>query len=92
MLYASSKYTIIKELPTGKGYADIALIPYIPDIPAIIIELKNDKTAETAINQIKDRHYDEVLQHYRGNMLFVGINYSPDTKKHQCKIEKILYN
>lgn len=90
--YASSKYTIIKELPTGKGYADIALIPYVPDIPAIIIELKNGKTAETAINQIKDRRYDEVLQHYRGNILFVGINYSPDTKKHQCKIEKILYN
>ena len=88
--YATSKYTIIKELPTGKGYADLALIPFVPNIPAIIIELKNNKSAESAIAQIKDRRYDEVLNKYRGDVLFVGINYSPDTKKHQCKIEKII--
>ena len=88
--YANSKYTIIKELPTGKGYADLALIPYVPNIPAIIIELKNKKSSDTAINQIKERKYDDILQHYRGNLLFVGINYSPDTKEHQCKIEKLV--
>ena len=86
--YANTKYTVIKELPTGKGYADLALIPYVPNIPAMIIELKNNKSAESAINQIKEKKYDDLLEHYRGNLLFVGINYDPDTKEHQCKIEE----
>ena len=86
--YANSKYTIIKELPTGKGYADLALIPYVPDIPAIIIELKNNKSAETALTQIKDRKYDDLLQHYKGDLLFVGVNYDEKTKKHECRIER----
>ena len=86
--YANLKYTVIKELPTGKGYADLALIPYVPNIPAMIIELKNNKSAESAINQIKEKKYDDLLEHYRGDLLFVGINYNPDTKEHQCKIEE----
>lgn len=86
--YANTKYTIVKELPTGKGYADLALIPYVPNIPAMIIELKNNKTAIGAINQIKERHYDDILQHYRGQMLFVGINYDAETKEHTCEIEE----
>ena len=86
--YANLKYTVIKELPTGKGYADLALIPYVPNIPAIIIELKNNKSAESAIKQIKEKKYDELLEHYRGDLLFVGINYDADTKEHQCRIEE----
>ena len=86
--YANLKYTVIKELPTGKGYADLALIPYVPNIPAMIIELKNNKSAESAINQIKEKKYDDLLQHYRGDLLFVGVNYDPKTKKHQCQIEE----
>ena len=86
--YANLKYTVIKELPTGKGYADLALIPYVPNIPAMIIELKNNKSAESAINQIKEKKYDDLLEHYRGDLLFVGINYDPDTKEHQCRIEE----
>ena len=88
--YANLKYTVIKELPTGKGYADLALIPYVPNIPAMIIELKNNKSAESAINQIKEKKYDDLLEHYRGDLLFVGINYDPDTKEHQCKIEECM--
>ena len=87
--YANLKYTVIKELPTGKGYADLALIPYVPNIPAIIIELKNNKSAESAINQIKEKKYDDLLEHYRGRMLFVGINYDEKTKEHECEIEEI---
>ena len=86
--YANLKYTVIKELPTGKGYADLALIPYVPNIPAMIIELKSNKSAESAINQIKEKKYDDLLQHYRGDLLFVGVNYDPKTKKHQCQIEE----
>lgn len=87
--YATAKYTIIKELPTGKGFADVAFIPFIPNIPAIIVELKNNKTALGAIEQIKERCYDDVLEHYRGNLLFVGINYDEKTKLHEYKIEKL---
>mgnify|MGYP002626273602 CR=1 FL=1 len=87
--YATSQYTIIKELPTGKGYADVAFIPFVPNIPAIIVELKNNKLAQGAIEQIKERKYDECLSHYRGNMLFVGINYDERSKKHDCLIERL---
>ena len=48
---------------------------------------KNNKSAESAINQIKEKKYDDLLEHYRGDLLFVGINYDPDTKEHQCRIE-----
>ncbi|MCQ2313810.1 MAG: ATP-binding protein [Bacteroidales bacterium] len=87
--YANLKYTVIKELPTGKGYADLALIPYVPNIPAMIIELKNNKSAESAINQIREKKYDDLLEHYRGRMLFVGINYDEKTKEHECVIEEL---
>ena len=88
--YANLKYTVIKELPTGKGYADLALIPYVPNIPAMIIELKNNRSAESAINQIKEKKYDDLLEHYRGELLFVGINYDEKTKEHQCRIEELV--
>lgn len=86
--YATAKYTIIKELPTGKGYADLALIPYVPNTPAMIIELKNNKSAESALQQILDKKYDDILRNYRGNLLFVGVSYDPSTKKHECKIQE----
>lgn len=89
--YANTKYTVIKELPSGKGYADIALVPYVPNIPAIIIELKNGKSTGSALAQIKEKQYDSILQLYRGDMLLVGINYDPDTKEHQCRIESFRY-
>ncbi len=88
--YANTRYTLVKELPTGKGYADLALIPYLPNIPAMVIELKHNKSPETALQQIKDKKYDDVLKHYCGNLLFVGINYDEKTKKHECKIEKLV--
>ena len=88
--YANLKYTVIKELPTGKGYADLALIPFVPNIPAMIIELKNNKSADSAINQIKEKKYDDLLEHYRGDLLFVGINYDQKSKEHQCKIEELV--
>ena len=87
--YANTKYTVIKELPTGKGYADLALIPFLPDIPAMVVELKNGKSAGSAVRQIRDRKYDDRLEHYRGDLLFVGISYDPDTKVHECKIERL---
>ncbi len=88
--FAREYYTIIRELPTGKGFADICMIPrqlHI-DKPAIVIELKKNKDAVGAIEQIKQKNYVKALESYRGNLLLVGINYDKD-KKHSCVIEKV---
>ena len=86
--YAKSYYTIVNELPAGKGFADCAFIPYKPDVPAIIIELKKDDSVENAIDQIKERKYPEALEKYKDKLLLVGISYDSKTKEHFCKIEK----
>lgn len=85
---AREYYLSFRELPAGKGFADIVLIPRKnhTDKPAIVLELKWDKSAETAISQIHERRYVESLKNYTGTILLVGINYSPKTKEHQCKI------
>ena len=80
----------IRELPTGKGFADFVFIPkplYRDDYPALLVELKWNKNAETALNQIKERKYPESLEQYTGDILLVGINYDKKTKKHQCLME-----
>ena len=88
--YAREYYTIIRELPTGKGFADICLIPrkLHADKPAAVIELKKDKDAHGAIDQIKQKHYVDAMEDYKGNLLLVGINYDKD-KNHSCVIEKV---
>ena len=86
--YAKSCYTIVNELPAGKGYADVAFIPYKPDVPAIIIELKKDDTTSAAISQIRERRYPEALEKYRDNLLLVAITYDSKTKEHRARIEK----
>ena len=86
--YAQSYYTIINELPSGKGFADLAFIPYIADVPAIIIELKKDDVVDTAMDQIKERKNPEVLEKYKDNLLLVAISYDSKTKEHFCRIEK----
>ena len=92
LYFARKYYTIIRELPTGKGYADICYIPrkLYADKPAIVVELKWDKTAEGAIAQIKEKQYVNALKEYRGNLLLAGINYDRETKKHYCIIEKLI--
>ena len=89
--FAKEYYTIIRELPTGKGFADICLIPrqLYADKPAAVIELKKDKNAQGAIEQIRQKHYVKALEDYKGNLLLVGISYDKD-KKHSCVIEKMV--
>ena len=80
----------IRELPTGRGFADFVYIPkpeYKADYPALVVELKWNKTADTALQQIKDRKYPQSLEPYTGNILLVGINYDKKTKEHSCVIE-----
>lgn len=89
--FAKEYYTIVRELPTGKGFADICFIPrkLHADKPAAVIELKWDKSARGAIAQIKEKEYVDALKDYHGNILLAGINYSKKTKKHSSVIEKI---
>ena len=88
---ARAYYTEIRELPSGKGFADIVYLPRKEhlDRPAMIIELKWDKSADSAIQQIKERNYPLALSGYGGNLLMVGINYDTKTKIHECIIEKL---
>jgi len=89
--FAREYYNIIRELPTGKGFADIVLIPrpIHMDKPAAVIEQKKDKDAEGAIAQMKRKNYVKALEDYQGNLLLVGINYDKD-KTHTCVIEKMV--
>ena len=87
--YAVNDYVIHREYATGKGFADLVLIPRKNvDSPAIVIELKYNQDADTAISQIKRRNYPEKVAQYAKNLLLVGINYDRDTKQHECHIEK----
>jgi hypothetical protein len=86
---AMNDYTLVRELPAGLGYADIVFIPKrYSDKPAMIVELKYDKTAKGAIRQIKDKKYVDSLKDYQGRILLVGINYDEKSKKHDCVIEE----
>ena len=80
----------IRELPSGRGFADLVFFPRMeyPDMPALLVELKWNKSADTAIRQIKERNYMKALEGYSGNILFVGINYDKKDTRHSCFIEK----
>lgn len=90
LAYIAAKefYTIVKELPTGKGFADIAFIPKM-DKPAMLIELKYNHDVETGIDQIKKKNYPKGLEHYQNNLLLISISYDKTTKEHSCMIEKL---
>ncbi|MDO5411838.1 MAG: AAA family ATPase, partial [Lachnospiraceae bacterium] len=92
-LYAARNfYTVYRELPSGKGFADMVYLPKkrCPDKPALVVELKWNQTAEGAISQIKEKNYCASLEEYHGNILLVGINYDKKTREHQCSIEEYL--
>lgn len=85
----------IRELLTGKGFADFIYIPkpeYIRDYPALIVELKWNKNAKTALEQIKNKDYPEAIKQYTGNIILVAINYDKKSKNHECIIEKLSVN
>lgn len=87
-IYALNRYTVIREMTTGKGFADVVFIPFVEGDPAMIIELKRNGSMESALDQIKSRQYFDSLYHYKGELLFVGINYDEKDKTHSCLIEK----
>ena len=88
-LAAVDHYIKIEELPSGKGLADIVYLPQRgSQYPSLIIEMKWDKSEESAIEQIKQKNYPAVLHNYGGEILLVGINYDLKEKNYQCRIER----
>ena len=91
--YARNDYVVHRELATGKGFADLVMIPRKNvDGPAIVVELKYDKNADAAIDQILRKQYPAKVAEYTGELLLVGINYDKKEKTHQCHIERIKRN
>jgi len=87
--YARNDYVIHRELASGKGFADLVLIPRKNvDSPAIVLELKYNRDADSAIDQIHCRQYPAKVAQYTGDLLLVGINYDREKKTHECRIER----
>jgi len=91
---APAYYNMVREMPAGKGFADFVFIPRANagSRPAMIVELKYNKDADTAIRQIKEKRYQGALSGYEGKILLVGVNYNAegeDNKHHTCMIEEI---
>ena len=88
-IWAKNEYIIHREYATGKGYADLVMIPRRNvDKPALVIELKFNHSVDTAIDQIKRKEYPAKISDYTGDILLVGVNYDRETKTHSCKIER----
>ncbi len=88
---ARKNYTIHRELAGGKGFADLVFVPRTGcQTPAMIVELKWNRSAKSAIEQMKEKQYVKCLKDYSGEILLVGISYDKDAqKRHTCVIEKI---
>ena len=90
---ARKDFFVFRELPSGVGFVDIALIP-LPNrgLPAVLVELKWNKRADSAIQQIRDRKYTSAFDDYNGEIVLVGVNYDKEStdKMHVCKIERVV--
>ena len=86
-VYALNNYTVIKEASAGKGIADVLYIPINSDDehPAVIVELKYERSTSKALQQIKNKEYFRPFDDYKGKILLVAINYKKN-KTHSCKI------
>jgi RecB family endonuclease NucS len=90
---ARKDYVLIREMPTGKGFADIVFLPKKHSRkPVVVVELKYDKTAVGAVEQIKRKQYVSAVEEYSNDIILVGINYDKQTKTHTCLIEKIIHS
>ncbi|WP_026527623.1 AAA family ATPase [Butyrivibrio sp. VCD2006] len=88
----ANNYIKVEELPAGRGYADVVYIPNPGELlPVLLIELKMAGSVDGAINQIHERSYPKVFENIKGEVILCGINYDAKTKKHECKIEKMIF-
>lgn len=93
--YSAKTYYMnpVMEMPSGKGFADVVYIPRAnTGKPALVAELKWDKSARGAIEQIKEKGYTDWIKDYAGDVLLVGVNYDKRDKVHQCVIERYQKN
>ena len=91
MAYIScvDQYAKIEEMPTGHGIADVVFVPKrSSNLPAMIVELKWNKSSENALSQMIDRKYSSVFKGYGGDVVLVGISYDEKEKTHTCSIER----
>lgn len=94
-LAARDSYRVEREDRAGVGYVDFIFYPELDRrADCVILELKVDRTAAEALQQIKDKKYALKFEgklgekpKYTGRVLGVGIAYDRDTKVHSCKIE-----
>ena len=87
---AADRYATVEELPSGRGVADVVYLPRRGDpSPALVVELKWDRPAQTAVDQIRDRDYPAALRGWGGPVLLVGVTYDRKSKAHACRIEEL---
>ena len=89
-IVAVDQYAIVQELPSGRGIADVAYVPKVAGKPALVIELKWNKSSGGALEQIRANNYPAVLHPFFGEIILVGINYDEKTKVHSCSIERLI--
>ena len=91
-IYALNDYFCFREMTAGKGFADVVYIPLHAekrDKPALIIELKRNDSAESGLEQIRQKRYFDCLRQFEGELLLIGINYDEKEKTHTAKIERM---
>lgn len=94
-MYAADEYYQVpkQEYPSGKGFADLVFIPkhgFEKQYATIVIELKWNQSANTALEQIKERNFTQDLEGTSDAILLVGINYDTKSKIHSCEIEAMI--
>ena len=97
LLYLSARdfYRVEREDKAGIGYVDFIFYPEIDkNADCIILELKVNRTAKEAVEQVKEKQYALRFElklgedrKYTGRILAVGISYNKESKKHECEIE-----
>jgi len=82
------QYAKVEELPSGHGIADVVFLPRRSSfLPALVIELKWNRSAGGAIRQIREKGYQDILADYGGEVVLAGLSYDNNTKQHSCRIE-----
>ena len=87
LVAAVDDWACVDELPSGRGYADVAYLPRAGSgKPALLVELKWDKPVSAAIDQVVARDYPQVLRDLGVPILVVAVTYDAKTKEHTCRI------
>ena len=93
-LYVDKTLELLRLIQGGKKY--FFARPYgfgktlraSTSFPILLIELKWDRTARTASQQIHERQYPAALAERPAKLLLVGISYDKETTQHTCCIER----